>query len=85
MQQTFLIARACRQSGQLLLEDIAEMHGVFIMALCKLTRYFDVNGCDAPLHSSQKKRKREAIPRPCALSISFVIGSVHVKRFALID
>ena len=32
---------------QLLLEDIAVFHGVFIMAVCQPTHCFDVNGCDA--------------------------------------
>ncbi len=48
---------------QLLLEDIAELHGVFIMAVCQPTHCFDVNGCDALLHSSQKKKMR-SYPAP---------------------
>mgnify|MGYP004361406655 CR=1 FL=1 len=48
---------------QLLLEDIAVFHGVFIMAVCQPTHCFDVNGCDALLHSAQKKKMR-SYPAP---------------------
>ena len=41
---------------QLLLEDIAEKHGVFIMVVVQATHTFDVNGCDALLNSSQKRK-----------------------------
>ena len=47
----------------LLLEEISEMHGVFIMAVCQLTHCFDFNGCDALLHSAQKKKMR-SYPAP---------------------
>ena len=39
---------------QLLLEDISEKYGVFIMVVVQATHTFDVNGCDALLYSSQK-------------------------------
>ena len=48
---------------ELLLEEIAGMHGVFILALIQATHTFDVNGCDALLHSVQKKRMR-TFPAP---------------------
>ena len=51
---------------QLLLEDIAVFYGVFIMAVCQPTHCFDVNGCDALLHSTQKKRMR-SYPAPLCM------------------
>ena len=48
---------------ELLLEEIAGTHGVFILALIQATHTFDVNGCDALLHSVQKKRMR-TFPAP---------------------
>ena len=48
---------------ELLLEEIAGMHGVFIMAVCQPTHCFDINGCDALLHSAQK-RKMRSYPAP---------------------
>ena len=48
---------------QLLLEDIAVFHGVFIMAVCLATHCFDVNGCDALLLPAQKKKMR-SYPAP---------------------
>ena len=39
------------------------MHGVFIMAVCQPTHCFDVNECDALLHSAQKKKMR-SYPAP---------------------
>ena len=47
----------------LLLEDIAGMYGIFILVLVQATPTFDVNGCDALLHSAQKKRMR-SFPAP---------------------
>ena len=47
----------------LLLEEISETHGVFIMAVVQPTHCFDINGCDALLHSSQK-RKMRSYPAP---------------------
>ena len=41
---------------KLLLEEIADTHGVFILVIPQATHIFDVNGCDALLHSVQKKR-----------------------------
>ena len=46
-----------------LLNEIAADHGVFIMAVCQPTHCFDLNGCDALLHSSQKKKMR-SYPAP---------------------
>ena len=46
-----------------LLEEISATHGVFIMAVCQPTHCFDVNGCDALLHSAQKKQMR-SYPAP---------------------
>ena len=48
---------------ELLLQEIAESHGVYIMVIVQATHTFDVNGCDALLHSSQKKRMR-SYPAP---------------------
>ena len=47
----------------LLLEDIAVMYGVYILVAVQATHTFDVNGCDALLHSAQKKRMR-SFPAP---------------------
>ena len=46
----------------LLLEEIADSYGVFILVIPQATHIFDVNGCDA-LHSVQKKRIR-SFPAP---------------------
>ena len=48
---------------ELLLEEIAGMHGVYILVSVQATHNFDVNGCDALLHSAQKKRMR-SYPAP---------------------
>ena len=48
---------------ELLLEEIAIMYGVFILVLVQATHCFDINGCDALLHSAQKKRMR-SYPAP---------------------
>ena len=48
---------------QLLLEDIAEKRGVFIMVVVQTMHTFDVNGCDALLHSAQKQKLR-SYPAP---------------------
>ena len=40
----------------LLLEEIPESHGLFILVVPQATHIFDINGCDALLHSVQKKR-----------------------------
>ena len=48
---------------ELLLQKIAGMHGVFIMAVCQPTHCCDLNGYDALLHSAQKKRMR-SYPAP---------------------
>ena len=45
------------------------MHGVFIMAVCQLTHCFDVNGCDALLHSAQKKKMRSYAAPLCTAHI----------------
>ena len=50
---------------KLLLEEISEMHAVFILAIVQATHIFDVNGCDALLHSSQKKQMRSYPPPLC--------------------
>ncbi len=34
------------------------MHGVYILVVVQATHTFDINGCDALLHSAQKKRMR---------------------------
>ena len=47
----------------LLLEEIAEMYGVYILVAVQATHTFDVNGCDALLHSAQKNRMR-SFPAP---------------------
>ena len=47
----------------LLLEEITEMYGVYILVAVQTTHTFDVNGCDALLHSAQKKRMR-SFPAP---------------------
>ena len=47
----------------LLLEEITEMYGVCILVAVQATHTFDVNGCDALLHSAQKKRMRSS-PAP---------------------
>jgi len=48
---------------QLLLEELSDKHGVFIMVVVQATHTFDVNGCDALLHSAQK-RKFRSYPAP---------------------
>ena len=48
---------------KLLLEEIAENYGVFILVVPQATHIFDINGCDALLHSVQKKRMR-SFPAP---------------------
>ena len=48
---------------QLLLEELSDKHGVFIMVVVQATHTFDVNGCDALLHSAQK-RKLRSYPAP---------------------
>ena len=40
---------------KLFLDEIAEKHGVFILVVPQATHIFDVNGCDALLHSVQEK------------------------------
>ena len=51
---------------QLLLEELSDKHDVFIMVVVQATHTFDVNGCDALLHSAQK-RKLRSYPVPlCA-------------------
>ena len=50
---------------QLLLEDIAEKHGVFIMVVVQATHKFDVNGCDTLLYSSQKRKLRNYFAPLC--------------------
>ena len=47
----------------LLLEDIAEMYGVYILVVVQATHTFDINGCNALLYSAQKKRMR-SFPAP---------------------
>ena len=47
----------------LLLEEIADSYGVFILVIPQATHIFDVNVCDALLHSVQKKRMR-SFPAP---------------------
>ena len=42
----------------LLLEELSDKHGVFIMVVVQATHTFDVNGCDALLHSAQKRKLR---------------------------
>ena len=48
---------------KLLLEEIAENYGLFILVVPQATHIFDINGCDALLHSVQKKRMR-SFPAP---------------------
>ena len=48
---------------QLLLEELSDMHGVFIIVVVQATHTFDVNGCDTLLHSAQK-RKLRSYPAP---------------------
>ena len=48
---------------ELVLEEIADAHGVFVMVVVQATHTFDVNGCDALLHSAQK-RKLSGYPAP---------------------
>ena len=43
---------------ELLLQEIADAHGVFILVAVQATHTFDVNGCDALLHSAQKRKLR---------------------------
>ena len=43
---------------KLFLDEIAEKHGVFILVVPQATHIFYINGCDALLHSVQKKRMR---------------------------
>ena len=47
----------------LLLEEIAEDYGVVIKAVVQPTHCFDINACDALLHSVQK-RKMRSYPAP---------------------
>ena len=49
-----------RPSGStiLVLEEIAEDYGVFIKVVVQPTQCFDVNACDALLHSVQKRKMR---------------------------
>ena len=55
---------------QLLSEDIAEKRGVFIMVVVQATHTFDVNGCDALLHSSQKRILRTY---PASLCTEYIV------------
>ena len=48
---------------ELLLEKIADAYEVLIMVVVQATHTFDVNGCDALLHSAQK-RKLRSYPAP---------------------
>ena len=50
---------------ELLLEEIADAHGVFIMVVVQATHTFDVNGCDALLHPAQKRKLRGYPPLLC--------------------
>lgn len=43
---------------KLLLGEIADAHGVFIMVFVRVTHSFDVNGYDALLHCAQKRKLR---------------------------
>ena len=49
---------------QLLLEEFSDKHGVFIIVVVQSTHTFDVNGCDALLHSAQKP---EIAKLPCPI------------------
>ena len=63
-QEQFLgISRYSNGSNKSFLEEIADTHGVFILVIPQATHIFDVNGCDALLHSVQKKRMR-SFPAP---------------------
>ena len=46
-----------------LLDEISENYGVFLMAIAQPTHCYDFNGCDALLHSTQK-RKLRSFPAP---------------------
>ena len=65
---------------QLLLEELSDKHGVFIMVVVQATHTFDVNGCDA-LIILLKNGKCEAIVLLCALITLFAIGKGRLMRF----
>ena len=62
-QNFFLYNGVPTKRTVLLLEEISAMHGVFVMAVVQPTHCFDINGCDALLHSAQK-RKMRTYPAP---------------------
>ena len=68
---------------KLLHEEIADTHGVFIFVIPQATRIFDVNECDALLHSVQKKRMR-SFPHLSARIILCEIETELVMRFVII-
>ena len=49
--------------AQLLLEELSDKHGLFIMVVVQATHTIDVDGCDALLCSAQK-RKLRSYPAP---------------------
>ena len=64
LQENFFGYRGVPTSRiQLLLEELSDKHRVFIMVVVQATHTFDVNGCDALLHSGQK-RKLRSYPAP---------------------
>ena len=64
---------------ELLLQEIADAHGVFILVAVQATHTFDVNGCDILLKSGNC----EAIALLYAQITSFATGSVLVTKFAM--
>ena len=67
-----------------LLEEIADMYGVYILVAVQATHTFDVNGCDALLHSAQKKRMRSFFA-PLKRNILYGTGNALVKRFVILE
>ena len=45
------------------MDDVGCRYGIFMMAIAQPTHCYDLNGCDAVLHSAQK-RKLRTYPTP---------------------
>ena len=70
MKQNFFGYRGVPTSRtELLLQEIADAHGVFILVAVQATHTFDVNGCDALLHSAQKRKLRSYCAPLCTANI----------------
>eukprot|EP00493_Phyllostaurus_siculus_P022786 UN23120 len=66
------------------LEEIAEMYGVYILMAVQTTHTFDVNGCDALLHSAQKNGCGVFL-HLYVRNILYGTGSALVKRFVILE